>query len=291
MDGTRQRVDASEMQVNNLVIARAAHDAAEDRLASYATAAGVAVRRGVGWVAVQTGADSNDLNGVVCQDSSEISLEVVHDLIAWFGSVPASWLTRRPTDRLTHALLGVGARAERSGRWSGRLMPTTMPDLPAAVEIVRVTSTDDLDRWLDLAAACGWVSDAQDRQARRVLYRAVGWDGPLRHWLALDGDEAVGFASSYCHGQVLDLCNLGVLASRRRQGIGRAMVAARLAAAADDRITLALSAPSPEGWRLQQALGFKSVPVVPDRCFYLPSTEARVTSLTATSFALGQESR
>lgn len=31
-----------------------------------------------------------------------------------------------------------------------------------------------------------------------------------------------------------------------------------------------VSAPSPQGWQLQKALGFQSIPVTPDTCFYLP---------------------
>lgn len=259
------------MRVDDLAVASAAHDAAEGRLTSYSTAAGVAVRRGIGWLAVRTGAASNDLNGVVSESGSEISLEVVHDLIAWFGSAPASWLVGRPDPQLTRRLTRAGARPERSGRWSGRLVSTTVPEHQVPVEIVRVGSAEDLDRWLDLAADCGWISDAQDRQARRRLYQALGWEGALIHWLALDGDDPVGFASSYAHGPVLDLCNLGVLAARRRQGIGRAMVSTRIAAASQHTTTLVVSAPSPEGWRLQRTLGFVSVPVIADRCFYLPA--------------------
>lgn len=263
--------DPNGVRVNDLAVAEAAHKAAESRLTSYSRAAGVAIRRGVGWLAVRTGAASNDLNGVVSEDGSEISPEVVHDLIAWFGSVPASWLVRRPVPQLTRRLIKAGARPERSGRWSGLLMPATLPEYQIPVEIVRVSSAGALDIWLDLAAGCGWISDDQDRQAQRRLYQALGWEGALTHWLALDGDDPVGFASSYSHGQVLDLCNLGVLADRRRQGIGRAMVAKRIAAAAHHKISLVVSAPSPEGWRLQQTLGFVSVPVMPDRCFYLPT--------------------
>ena len=258
------------MTVDDLALAAAAHDAAEDRLLGYASTAGVDVRRGAGWAAVRTGADSNDMNGVVSQDGAEISPELIRDLMAWFGSVPASWLARRPSARLTRTLLEAGALAERSGRWSGRLLDGTRFDSRAAVEISRVRSVDDLDHWLDLTAACGWVSSDQDRSARRQLYLGLGWDDALTQWLALDGPTPVGFASSYLHGHVLDLCNLGVLPARRRQGIGRALVAARLAAAAGRGATLLVSAPSPDGWRLQRTLGFRSVPVVADRCFYLP---------------------
>ena len=76
---------------------------------------------------------------------------------------------------------------------------------------------------------------------------------------ALDHGQPVAFASSYVDADVIDLCNLGVAESHRRRGIGRALVAARLADAAQRGATTVVSTPSPEGWRLQQALGFRSV--------------------------------
>jgi ribosomal protein S18 acetylase RimI-like enzyme len=83
--------------------------------------------------------------------------------------------------------------------------------------------------------------------------------------LALDQDQPVGFASSYLDVNVIDLCNLGVAESYRRRGIGRDLIAARLADAASCGATTVASAPSREGWRIQQALGFRRVPVIADR--------------------------
>ena len=147
------------------------------------------MRRGRDWFAVRTGVDSNDMNGVVSQARAEISAELVDDLVAWFraDAVSASWLTTIPDPQLTRTLLAAGARAERTGYWSGCSMPTPARPRAAGVEVVRVVSDHHLET--------------------------------LTHWLALDHDQPVGFASSFLDANVIDLCNLGVAESHRRRGI------------------------------------------------------------------------
>lgn len=138
-------------------------------------------------------------------------------------------------------------------------MPRWIPISAAAVEIVRVDSGHDLDRWLDVAADGGWISDERDRLARRELYQAVSADRTLVHWLALDRDHPVGFASSYLDDSVLDLCNLGVATARRRQGIGRALVAARLADATSRDATMVVSALRPTAQAGSEGMSFRRV--------------------------------
>jgi GNAT superfamily N-acetyltransferase len=253
-------------------IARAAHSAARARLLAYAAAAGTDVLRGENWTAVRTGVNSNDMNGVVSEDGVKITPELVQTLTSWFASagMPASWLTSRALATWSDVLLAGGGRAERSGNWAGRPITGSAAGQPWEGTIVRVESRDYLERWLDVAAACGWIVDDGDRGARQRLCFALGLEHPqLSHWLAMRDTEAVGFASAFVHGSVVDLCNLGVLESHRRQGIGRALVAARLHHATMSGATLAVSAPSPDGWLLQRSLGFGSAPVIADTCFYL----------------------
>ena len=57
----------------------------------------------------------------------------------------------------------------------------------------------------------------------------------------------------------------------RRQGIGRALAGERIRAAHERGATTVVSALSPDGWKLYQSLGFRSVGVTPDRWFYLPT--------------------
>ena len=263
-----------QVGIDPAAIARAGHHAAEARLASYAAAPNVAVRRGAGWFAVRTGVRSNDMNGVVSEVNTAVSRELVDDLIAWFraASAPASWLTIRADPQLTHTLVAAGACPERTAYWSGRAMFTTAPTRRRDIDVVRVTSLDYLEDWLDIATRCGWINDDSDRTARSRLYQAVGLDHcPLTHWLALKHDEPVGFASSYLDSTVIDLCNLGVDEPHRRSGIGRSLIIARCEDAAAEAATTIVSAPSPDGWPLQRTLGFHSVPVIPDTWFYLPA--------------------
>jgi len=180
------------------------------------------VRRGRDWFAVRTGVDSNDMNGVVSQARAEVSAELVDDLVAWFraDAVSASWLTTIPDPQLTRTLLAAGARAERTGYWSDCSMPTPVRPPAAGVEVVRIVSDHHLEKWLDVAAECGWVEDDSDREARHRLYLALGLDGgALTHWLALDHDQPVGFASSFLDANVIDLCNLGVAESHAAAGL------------------------------------------------------------------------
>lgn len=262
--------------------AAAAHAAAAARLAVYAAAldAGPAVRRGEGWFAVVTGVASNDLNGVVAGSPDVLTDGVLHDVLRWISDagVPASLLVPDPGARLTSVLLDHGAEPERTGWWStGPVTPATPPEplhrdeAPALVHAV--TTTTGLDTWLDVADRCGWIDDDADRRARADLYRAVGLDHPrLRHWVAVTADDGpVGMASSFLDRDVVDLCNLGVVESAQRRGIGTALARLRLDHGATAGATHAVSALSPDGWELYRGLGFRTVPVVADTWFYLPT--------------------
>lgn len=256
-------------------VAADGHRCAMRRLALYARCDHVAVRRGRGWLGVATGVASNDMNGVVTADPAGLDSHVIDDLIDWFRShrVPASWYIERPYEPLTTALLDRGAHPERTGWWIGGPVTTSAyPKRQADVKIRRVRDSLDLDAWLDVAGACGWLDDDGDRQARRRLYEAVGFDDDhFRHWIAVDGGRPVGMASSFLDGDVVDLCNLAVLEGDRRHGVGTALIDSRLGDAAARGATRAVSAVSPEGWQVYQRRRFRSVPVRRDVCFYLPS--------------------
>lgn len=251
-------------------LARIAHQAEVGRLALHARVTGARVRRGDGWWAVCTGVDSNDLNGVVSAASAVISAAQVADLRSWLDPAPACWLIEAADPSLTATLIGAGARPERSGWCSGRSL-TGLAEEPAAHPVVRVASAAQLDDWLTLAAACGWIETDADWARLRELALAVGLEHPkLRRWVASLGSEPVGFATSIVDGDVVTLDAVGVLAAHRRRGVGRSLLTALMIDAAAAGAETMVSAPSPDGWALQQALGFRRVPVVADTCFYLP---------------------
>ena len=248
-----------------------------DRLRRYADCEAATTRAGDGWLAVATGVLSNDMNGVVSEPGARLSAAVVDEVVRWFAErgAPASWLVTGDDAALTALLLDRGARSEATGWWCGRAMGDDLLQLPAVdgVTVSRVTTAADLDDWLDVASRCGWIDDDADGEARRRLYLSVGLDDDaLAHWVARGDSRPVGLASSFVTGEVLDLCNLAVVEAERRSGIGRALAGERIRVADERGVRTIVAALSPDGWELYRTLGFASVPVVPDRWFYLPSS-------------------
>ena len=76
----------------------------------------------------------------------------------------------------------------------------------------------------------------------------------------------------YAGGGTVMLTALAVLPDSRRQGIGRALALARLQEARKRQCELAVLAPSPDGAKLYETLGFETHPQPPDRWFYLPAS-------------------
>jgi GNAT superfamily N-acetyltransferase len=259
-------------------LARAGEDAAAGRLHRYARCAAARTRSGEGWFAVATGVEANDMNGVVSQPGASIPGDLADDLIEWFAQqrLPASWLLAGEDRELATTLVERGASPEVSGWWAGRLIEDDLLRLSPVpgITISRVTTEEDLGDWLDVAGVCGWFDHEAGRSVRKKIYLSVGLDDAdeLSHWVVRRAGHAVGMASSFLsRGSVLDLCNLAVVHSERRQGIGRALAAERIRAASALGARTIVSASSPDGWRLYRSLRFQSVPVTPDRWFYLPT--------------------
>lgn len=266
------------------VVRSAADRVAAARLRLYARCPGATVRRGEGWVGVETGASSNDMNGVVSEPGADVSGEVVRELIDWFRQrgLPASWAIMGDDAVLSAVLVEQGAVPERSGWVSGRVIDADLvePSGPADVEIVDVRTEAALDEWLDVADRCGWIVDGADRAARRGLYLAVGLEHvQLWHVVAVRDGEPIGMASTFWDGaEVVELCNLGVVVSERRRGVGMALARARVRSARRKGARVVVAELSPDGWEVYRRAGFVSVPVRPDRWFYLPTQDGSSSS-------------
>jgi GNAT superfamily N-acetyltransferase len=253
----------------------AGESAAAERLALYAACPGTGVRCGDGWFAVAAGTQSNDQNGVVSEPGAITSAALVHELIDWFAraALPASWLVTGDDAWLTAALTRCGAQPDNTGVWSGRRIGAdVLHRTTRSARVAPVTTEDEFEECLDVAQACGWFDDGAHRRAYRDLYRSAGLLGDrVTHWLARRGRAAVGMGTMFmATPHIVELCNLAVIVSERRRGIGTALASARITAAHTRGARVVVSALSPDGWQLYRTIGFVSVPVTPNRRFFLP---------------------
>jgi len=223
------------------------------------------------WVAVRTGLDSNDLNGVVATGRRVPTPSELVELHRWWGSAPACWLASEADPALTEALLQAGWEAERSGRWAGRALdPGARPEAARrrdpSLAVRRVASGADLDAWADVAVECGWCEPAE----RDGLRRLAGLDA-LTRWVAVvadpgGADRTVGMATGWREADLVELVDVPVVPGHRRRGVGAGLIDA--VCSWGDPATSVVAAPSPDGWALMRSLGFVDVPVEPDVCFY-----------------------
>lgn len=237
--------------------------AARGRLGDLAAVPGVDVRSGDGWLAVCTGGDSNDLNGVLAEPGVVPTSADLMWLREWFAGLPATWHASEPDPALTAAMTQAGWQAERTGRCAGRDLPMPPPDLAPEIEVRRVETDADLDAWIRLASECGWFSGVDQRTVRRRLAYGLPW---LRWIATLDGDD-VGLATGWWDEDLAEIVDIAVLPSARRRGVGSALLAT-VGAWADTARYLVVE-PSPDGWRLMAARGFQNEPTIPDTAFYL----------------------
>jgi hypothetical protein len=210
--------------------------------------------------AVITGVGSNIENGVVCDRLDED----VEPVLAWFRSrgAPAQWLTR--SAELGARLAGAGCVAERTAVVMGA---PVRPAGAGRVELVPVDDRAGLERWLDVAEAC--EADSGDRERRLAAWAGLGFGGarPLRHVVALRDGEPVGVACAFVWEDTVELLELGVVPTARRQGVGRDLA---LQVLGGTGCRWAVAAPTPWSVPFWRLLGFVLRPWPVDRTYYLP---------------------
>ena len=258
-------------------VARAGQSCATSRAAALGDLAPVSVRRGEGWVAVRTSAASNDLNVVLGEPGFVPDADLLGTLLRWLGEVPASWQVRAPDAALSRALTAAGWTPERTGRWCGREL-APVGAAPGEVVVSPVADAGDLEDWLDVAQACDWLEDTHDRGVRRALAEALEGEPRHRAWVARLGERPVGMATGWYAAPCVEVVDVAVLEDVRRRGVGGALVGAVLAWGAAWGAREVVAAPSPEGWRLFESLGFDNVPAEPDVCFYAPDGRPRTST-------------
>ena len=212
-----------------------------------------------GVLAVRTGVASNTENGVLSTTAS-IAPETIAFLIEWFAGTPASWLALDPA--IGPALVAAGCTAG-SDAWS--MEHSVEVDASPTDDLVRAVSSEaDLAAWLGVLVECGWY---EDTAPVRRLYTSLGFDedSAVRLYVADDGA-----AAAFYDPPTVLLTTVAVLPRSRRRGIGRALALARLDDARRRGCTKALLAPSPDGAKLYESLGFEYRRQPSGHWFHLP---------------------
>jgi GNAT superfamily N-acetyltransferase len=209
----------------------------------------------------------NTLNGVVCDACSDQELA---EMVAWLGDVPAQWHVSARS-QLHERLLAAGARPERGGVVMGA--EATALDLAAGQrvhEVRAVTNDAELEAWLSVGEDWGMIEGPEARSAYRRVFAALalGAGAPVRMQLARDDELATGAISARRHDDILLIEHLGVRQGSQRTGVGRALIAAAIAA--DPRAEQVVLAPTPSSIPFYERLGFVLQRFPPDRSYYLP---------------------
>ena len=184
-----------------------------------------------GSFAVRTGIGSNTENGAVLTPEALDDPAALDALLAHVAGVPASAVLTSPAypDHVI-ALTDRGWRPERSAHeMVGRLV-VPGGDAPPGVEVREVLDEVGLVAHTDVFVGDGWFDEPADRDGSLELARRLGPDHGVRRWVALDGGEPVGAATSVLVAgtDVVALDELCVLSLHRRRRIGTALTRARL---------------------------------------------------------------
>ena len=219
--------------------------------------------------AVRTGVLDNTLNGVACDACSEQELDR-RDRVAAAGSRRSG--TSSESSTLHERLLAAGARPETSAVVMGADVSDL--DLLGDAHAVRELADDpDLDSWLDVMEDCGLLEGPQARasyrrvlaspRARRIRVAAHADRVGRRARCGRDRYPAVG-------GRAADRASRRARRGSRRNGIGRALIAAAVRAEPDVRHVIL--GPTPvERQPSTSGSGSRSSASRPHRSYYLPA--------------------
>ncbi len=218
-------------------------------------------------IAVITGIDDNTENGIVCSRLDG----PVEEVVAWMRGVPAQWLVA--DGALHERLVAAGASAERTAVIMGAELDRLL-DAPEPAGVTIDAARDDaaLAEWMALAGTTAFGSPAEELERRAAVLASLGLAAaaPLQLRIARRDGRAVGIASFFVRGATMLGQHIGVLATERLGGVGRALAlaCARDAQAAGARV--AVLAPTPDTIAFYRLLGAVLRPALRDRSFYLP---------------------
>jgi GNAT superfamily N-acetyltransferase len=132
-----------------------------------------------------------------------------------------------------------------------------------------VADDAELAAWLTVGEDWGFLDGPESRARTGAVFAAMlAAPGVFRMHVAWDGELAVGAIATQRHGDVVAIDHLGVRQGSLRRGIGRALIAAALAA--EPSWQHAVLHPTPSSIGFYERLGFVMQRFPRDRRSYLP---------------------
>jgi ribosomal protein S18 acetylase RimI-like enzyme len=128
--------------------------------------------------------------------------------------------------------------------------------LPDTLRVVRVSTTEQLDVWVE---TLGQGFGEGPREARWVgeVYRRLGLADPWRHYVGFVDDRPVGTATIFLTGDVAGVYFVMTVPEARRRGLGRAITQAALEDARASGAQYAVLGSSAAGRSVYASLGFR----------------------------------
>ncbi len=130
---------------------------------------------------------------------------------------------------------------------------------PEGLEIHAVQDRPELRVWIDTFVRAYEVG-LEAREPFTRVYRPLGVDLPLRHYLATLHGQPVAAATLFLAEGVAGIWNVATLKEARGQGIGRAITWQPLRDAREMGYAIAALDATKMGYPVYRALGFREIP-------------------------------
>lgn len=197
-----------------------------------------------------------DLSPTEADGVMEASLARMREL-----GVPGTWHvgpSMRPVD-LGERLVALGF--EYAGDDIGMaadLSALPGPEPPEGLEVGRVRGEDDLATWIETLGS-GFGEGPVEAEWVGEMYRRIGYEGPLRHYLGwLDG-KPVATSTLFFGAGVAGIYFVFTVEGARRRGIGAEITLAAMKEARDLGYETAVLGSSPDGYSVYRRIGFEEL--------------------------------
>ena len=168
------------------------------------------------------------------------------------------WEDSTPAD-LGQRLLSHGLQHTRTSQGMAADLAALQEDFTCAptLRVEPVRTPAQLRQYVEVASV-GFDLPPIVADALYAEFLALGLDGarPLRHYIGLLGDEAVGTSTMFLGGGVAGLYTVATLPAARRQGVATALTLAPFREARAEGYRVGVMLPSPTGFQVYLRLGF-----------------------------------